>query len=112
MVDLTNLGLTVKPKVRPTNRGFVLDKSKPLGPYNCPLTAYTEWHAFGYNRVGIFKRPQWITKVLPTGKPFVPDLDVVLRVDSRQFGPIYAREGQKKEFQKEDEEGDLDKRTK
>lgn len=77
----------IKPiKTKPTDRGFKFDKTKPITPYNFPLSKFTNWKAFGYkkDRLTGIRRPYWITKTLPTGQPFVPDLDEVIKVDGSE----------------------------
>jgi hypothetical protein len=91
----------IKPKSRPTNKGFLLDKSQPLGPHNYPLTQYTHWTAFGYRKdaAGI-KRPYTINETLPTGHPFIPDLDEVIDVNSTQEGVVAPREEKQSDYQR------------
>jgi hypothetical protein len=73
----------VKPKIRPTHGNdpakefnIEFDKTKPLAPHNFPLTKYTDWKIYGYKKdpyTGI-KRPYWLTKRLPTGRPIEPKM--------------------------------------
>lgn len=66
----------VKPKTRPTYRDGGFDKEKPLHPHNFPLTKYTIWQIYGYKKEGVLglKKPYWLTKTLPTGRPLTPKL--------------------------------------
>ena len=45
-----------------------------MGEHNFPLTKYTTWDIYGYiiDKNSGLKRPRWIKKVLPTGKPLTP----------------------------------------
>jgi hypothetical protein len=91
----------IKPKIRPTNKGNLLfDKKAPLGPHNYPLTQYTHWTARGFRKdaAGI-KRPYTINQTLPTGSPFIPDLDEVIDVNSSFEGLVAPREEKRPEYQ-------------
>jgi len=91
----------IKSKEKPTNRGFQFQKEQPLGPYNSPLSRVTTWKAFGYKiDAGGIKRPHWIEKALPTGKPFIPDLDVVVSVHPLQHGGFVPPREEKKDYEK------------
>jgi hypothetical protein len=73
----------VKPKIRPTHGNdqggdfdLKFDKTYPLGPHNYPLTKYTDWKIYGYRKDPFtgMKRPYWLTKRLPTGRPITPKM--------------------------------------
>ena len=68
----------VKPiKERPyRDSDATFDKTIPIGPKNFPLTKYTTWKIYGYRKdpfTGI-KRPYWMEKTLPTGRPITPKI--------------------------------------
>ena len=75
-MNLNNVGaMSIKPKVAPKfgndpRLGF--DKKAPIHSHNFPLTKYTTWKIYGYKNDGIFKKPFWLTKVLPTGHQITP----------------------------------------
>ena len=70
----------IKKENKPTfNSGF-FDKTKPIHAHNFPLSKVTEWYAFGYRKVNGKKVYDWITKRLPTGHAFVPDLDQCIKI--------------------------------
>jgi len=53
---------------------MVFEKEFPITKFNFPLTRYTDWKIYGYKKdplTGI-KRPYWLTKKVPTGKPLTP----------------------------------------
>ena len=81
-------------KIKPTNRGFDVDKSKPLGKDNFPLSTYTTWKANCYTKdaAGI-RRTMWLEKTLPTGIAFRPmevwpQIAGVIEVKSYQHGKL------------------------
>lgn len=85
-MDLETILKGIKPiKQQPDDKGFPFDKTKPIGAYNFPMSKFTVWKAFGYkiDDTG-FKTPYWITKTLPTGVAFIPDLDQVISVDGKE----------------------------
>ena len=62
----------VKPrKTPPTFRDGRFIKTEPLGEHNFPLSKYTDWDIYGYRKDPFtgMKRPYWLTKRLPTGRP-------------------------------------------
>jgi len=63
-------------KNKPTFNSGRFDKSLPLGEHNFPMTKYTTWQIYGYikDKYTGLKRPRWITKVLPTGRPLTPKI--------------------------------------
>jgi hypothetical protein len=64
-------------KERPYRDSDVLfDKELPITKHNFPLTTYTNWKIYGYKKdplTGI-KRPYWLDKRLPTGRPLTPKM--------------------------------------
>lgn len=85
-MELTEILKGIKPiKERSTNRGFSFDKTKPIDAHNFPLSKVTEWYAFGYRLVNGKKVYDWITKRLPTGRAFVPDLDECIEIKHKQI---------------------------
>ncbi len=61
-------------KNKPTFNSGGFNKELPLGMHNFPLTKYTDWRIYGYRKdpfTGI-KRPHWLRKRHPTGKPLEP----------------------------------------
>jgi len=75
MLDNSNIITGVKPiKNKPTYNQGRFNKNLPLSEHNYPLTKYTTWDIYGYvkDKYTGLKRPRWVTKVLPTGKPLTP----------------------------------------
>jgi len=75
----------VRPENKPDDHGFLFDKTQPIHAHNFPLSKVTEWYAFGYRLVNGRKVYDWITKRLPTGHAFVPDLDKCLKITHKQI---------------------------
>ena len=75
----------IKKEKQPINKGFEFDKELPITQHNFPLSKITEWYAFGYKIINGKKVYDWITKRVPTGHPFIPDLDKVLQIKSKQI---------------------------
>jgi len=87
-LDLSNIikGVkSVKKENRPDDHGFPFDKTQPIHAHNFPLSKVTEWYAFGYRKVNGKKVYDWITKRLPTGHAFIPDLDQCIEIKSKQI---------------------------
>ena len=78
MAILTNPKIItgIKSKTPPTFNSGRFDKNQPLGEHNFPLTKYTVWNIYGYKKDKLtgLKKPFWLEKVLPTGKPLTPKL--------------------------------------
>lgn len=69
---------------------FIFDKKKPIAPHNFPLSTWTEYKIYGYRKDKItgIKRPYWLTKRLPTGRPLTPKmvgLDGFFDIQSNQI---------------------------
>ena len=66
----------IKPKEKPTNRGFEFDKKQPIHAHNFPLTKFTIWRIYGWkwDQYHIKRIPYWLTKKLPTGKDLNPKM--------------------------------------
>jgi len=75
----------IKPENQPTRNSGFFDKTKPIHAHNFPLSKVTEWYAFGYRLVNGKNVYDWITKRLPTGHAFVPDLDHCIEIKHTQI---------------------------
>jgi len=88
-LDITNSIIkgikNVKPENQPDDHGFPFDKTQPIHAHNFPISKVTEWYAFGYRIVNGKKVYDWITKRLPTGHAFIPDLDQCIKLQSKQI---------------------------
>lgn len=85
-MDLTQIIKGINPiKQKPIERGNAFNKTQPINAYNFPMSKVTEWQAFGYRIVHGKKVYDWITKRLPTGQAFVPDLDKCIKIKHKQI---------------------------
>jgi len=73
---LDSLQITgIKPKIKPTNRGFQFQKDKPITPYNYPLSQKTKYKIYGYKKDFLgMKTPYWLTAEIATGKQLNPQM--------------------------------------
>ena len=74
---MSNIIRGVKSKTPPqfgNDERLGFDKTIPIHSHNFPLTKYTTWKIYGYKLDGIFKKPFWLTKQLPTGRPITPKM--------------------------------------